>query len=116
MANLTSEIVINLSGNINQRAKQYSGAMNQFARTNQRSMAIVRRSTAAAGRTLDGLTNRYTGLVTGGGALLLARQVGATSEALTRLSTNTGLNEKQMEALRTVSAALPRPMALIQRC
>ncbi len=98
---LLTEIVINMTGNIANKSKQYGASVTKFAKSNQRAMAIIRRSTAGAGRALDRVGSRFTGMVAGGGMLVLAKQVGNTSAALTRMSTNTGLNERQMQALET---------------
>jgi phage tail tape-measure protein len=80
MANrLTTEILINLAGNLTAKARQYGANMSEFARTNQRAMSVVKATTAAAGRGLDALGNRYTTMIAGfaGGAMLrtLPRQI-----------------------------------------
>lgn len=62
---LTSEILINLTGNLTAKARQYGANMSEFARRNERAMSVVRATTAAAGRAMDGLQNRYTGMVAG---------------------------------------------------
>ena len=42
MANrLTTEIHINLAGNLTAKARQYGANMSEFARTNQRAMSVV---------------------------------------------------------------------------
>jgi phage tail tape-measure protein len=43
MANrLTTEILINLAGNLTAKARQYGANMSEFARTNQRAMSVVK--------------------------------------------------------------------------
>ncbi|HCR2154459.1 TPA: phage tail tape measure protein [Enterobacter asburiae] len=82
---LTTEILINLAGNLTAKARQYGANMSEFARTNQRAMSVVRASTAAAGRGLDVLGNRYTGMIAGfaGGAML--REFAQTDRRITRM-------------------------------
>ncbi|HGH3372453.1 TPA: phage tail tape measure protein [Kluyvera cryocrescens] len=82
---LTTEILINLAGNLTAKARQYGANMSEFARTNQRAMSVVRASTAAASRGLDALGNRYTGMIAGfaGGAML--REFAQTDRRITRM-------------------------------
>ncbi|ATA26581.1 phage tail protein [Brenneria goodwinii] len=69
---LDTEIIINLAGNLTAKARQYGANMSEFARRNERAMSVVKATSAAAGRGLDMLGNRYTGLVAGfaGGSML----------------------------------------------
>lgn len=69
---LVTDIVINLAGNLANKARQYGQSMNQFAANNQRAMNMLRMSTSAAGRGIDALGNRYVALgaaVAGGAAV-----------------------------------------------
>ncbi|MDX7855163.1 hypothetical protein SJU92_03925 [Aeromonas caviae] len=56
---LVTDIVINLAGNLATKSRQYSQSMSQFAANNQRAMNMLKMSTAAAGRGIDNLGNRY---------------------------------------------------------
>ncbi|MGU5624143.1 tape measure protein [Aeromonas caviae] len=56
---LRTEIVIDLAGNLAQKAKQYSQSMHQFAASNQRAMEMMKMTTAAASRGIDTLGNRF---------------------------------------------------------
>jgi phage tail tape-measure protein len=47
---LNTEILINLTGNLTAKARQYGANMSEFARTSQRAMSIVKATSAAAGR------------------------------------------------------------------
>lgn len=69
---LVTDIVINLAGNLANKARQYGQSMNQFAANNQRAMNLLKMSTSAAGRGIDALGNRYVALgaaVAGGAAV-----------------------------------------------
>jgi hypothetical protein len=69
---LVTDIVINLAGNLANKARQYGQSMNQFAANNQRAMSMLKMSASAAGRGIDSLGNRYVALgaaVVGGSAV-----------------------------------------------
>ncbi|WP_409419384.1 phage tail tape measure protein [Marinomonas sp. RS-M-Aa-14] len=96
---LETDIVVNLAGNLAAKAKRYGNSMSDFARKNERAMTLVRTTTAAAGRGIDSLGNRYVGL---GTALLTGaavRGVGNFEEQMTRIGTNAKLSEEQVKAL-----------------
>ena len=100
MANrLTTEILINLAGNLTAKARQYGANMSEFARTNQRAMSVVKATTAAAGRGLDALGNRYTTMIAGfaGGAML--RDFAATDRRITRMGLAAEKTEKEMSEM-----------------
>ena len=100
MANrLATEILINLSGNLTAKARQYGANMSEFARTNQRAMSVVKATTAAAGRGLDALGNRYTTMIAGfaGGAML--RDFAATDRRITRMGLAAEKTKKEMSEM-----------------
>ncbi|EPI3535233.1 phage tail protein [Serratia sp. PL7] len=100
MANrLTTEILINLAGNLTAKARQYGANMSEFARTNQRAMSVVKATSAAAGRGLDALGNRYTTMIAGfaGGAML--REFATTDRALTELGIAAGKTREEMRQI-----------------
>ncbi|EHY5319587.1 hypothetical protein K4I52_004885, partial [Escherichia coli] len=47
---LSTEIMINLAGNLTAKARQYGANMSQFARNHQKAMRLVKATTEAAGR------------------------------------------------------------------
>lgn len=86
MANrLTTEILINLAGNLTAKARQYGANMSEFARTNQRAMSVVKATTAAAGRGLDALGNRYTTMIAGFAGSAMLKDFAATDRRITRM-------------------------------
>jgi len=100
MANrLTTEILINLAGNLTAKARQYGANMSEFARTNQRAMSVLKATTAAAGRGLDALGNRYTTMIAGfaGGAML--RDFAATDRRITRMGLAAEKTKKEMSEM-----------------
>ena len=69
---LVTDIVINLAGNLSNKARQYGQSMNQFAANNQRAMNMLKMSASAVGRGIDSIGNRYVALgaaVVGGSAV-----------------------------------------------
>lgn len=96
---LTTEILINLAGNLTAKARQYGANMSEFARTNERAMSVVRASTAAAGRGLDALGNRYTGMIAGfaGGAML--RNYSQLDRRLTRMGITAGKTREEIAGI-----------------
>ncbi|EMV3939644.1 hypothetical protein AACI86_004897, partial [Escherichia coli] len=50
---LSTEIMINLAGNLTAKARQYGANMSQFARNHQKAMNLVKATTESATRGLD---------------------------------------------------------------
>ena len=83
---LNTEILINLTGNLTAKARQYGANMSECARTSQRAMSIVKATSAAAGRGLDVLGNRYTAAIAGFGGRAILNNIAATDRRMTRLN------------------------------
>lgn len=96
---LSTEILINLAGNLQAKARQYGASMSEFASRNQRAMSIVRATSEAAGRGLDRLGNRYTGLIASvaGGAAL--REFAQVDRRMTRLGIAAGKTKDEMRQI-----------------
>lgn len=96
---LDTEIIINLAGNLTAKARQYGANMTDFARRNERAMSVVKATTAAAGRGLDSLGNRYTTAIAGfaGGAIL--RNYATVDRRLTRLGISADKTRAEMGAI-----------------
>ncbi|HBQ8816105.1 TPA: phage tail tape measure protein [Klebsiella pneumoniae] len=100
MANrLTTEILINLSGNLTAKARQYGANMSEFARTNQRAMSVVKATTAAAGRGLDALDNRYTTMIAGFAGSAMLKDFAATDRRITRMGLAAEKTKKEMSEM-----------------
>ncbi|MBS6358722.1 MAG: phage tail tape measure protein [Akkermansia muciniphila] len=97
MANrLTTEIHINLAGNLTAKARQYGANMSEFARTNQRAMSVVKATTAAAGRGLDALGNRYTTMIAGFAGGAMVRNYQQLDRRLTRMGITAGKTREEI--------------------
>ncbi|HBS4034209.1 TPA: phage tail tape measure protein [Klebsiella pneumoniae] len=100
MANrLTTEILINLAGNLTAKARQYGANMSEFARTNQRAMSVVKATTAAAGRGLDALGNRYTTMIAGFAGSAMLKDFAATDRRITRMGLAAEKTKKEMSEM-----------------
>ncbi|EOJ2845713.1 phage tail protein [Klebsiella pneumoniae] len=101
MANrLTTEILINLAGNLTAKARQYGANMSEFARTNQRAMNVVKATSAAAGRAIDSMGSRYTGMIAGLGSSLTIKNVADFDAQMRRMGTDAQLTAEQVNELR----------------
>lgn len=98
---LSTEIMINLAGNLTAKARQYGANMSQFARNHQKAMRLVKATTEAAGRGLDTLGNRYTAVIAGLGGSVTVKGVADFDAQMRRMGTNAKLTEEQVSELRT---------------
>ncbi|HBA5965404.1 TPA: phage tail protein [Escherichia coli] len=96
---LSTEIMINLAGNLTAKARQYGANMSQFARNNQKAMRLVKATTEAAGRSLDALGNRYTAMIAGLGSSLTIKQVADFDAQMRRMGTDAQLTTEQVKTL-----------------
>ncbi len=83
---LETDIVLNLAGNLAAKARQYGNSMGDFAKKNQKAMRLVKTSTAAAGRGIDKLGNRYVGMATAFATGYVAKGLVSLDRRLSRLS------------------------------
>lgn len=96
---LSTEIMINLAGNLTAKARQYGANMSQFARNHQKAMRLVKATTEAATRGLDTLGNRYTAMIAGLGTSLTVRQVADFDAQMRRMGTDAQLTTEQVKTL-----------------
>lgn len=82
---LSTEIMINLAGNLTAKARQYGANMSQFARNHQQAMRLVKATTEAAGRGLDTLGNRYTAMIAGFAGSAMMREFAQVDRRMTRI-------------------------------
>ena len=97
---LSTEILINMTGNLQAKARQYGASMSEFASRNQRAMSVVRATSEAAGRGLDILGNRYTSMIAGIGSSLTVKQVADFDAQMRRMGTDAQLSVKEVDELR----------------
>ena len=97
---LATDIVINLSGNLSAKARQYGQSMSQFAANNQRAMNLVKMSTSAVGRGLDNLQNRYVAIGAGlvGGAAV--REYSQLDRRISRIAIAADISREKSKELQ----------------
>lgn len=96
---LTTEIILNLSGNLAAKARRYGTSMSEFAQRNEKSMALIRRSTLAAGRGIDRLGNRYVGLASTVATGLVLKNFEDVDRQLSRLAIAADISRKKTQGL-----------------
>lgn len=96
---LSTEIMINLAGNLTAKARQYGANMSQFARNHQKAMNLVKATTESATRGLDVLGNRYTAMIAGLGSSLTIKQVADFDAQMRRMGTDAQLTTEQVKTL-----------------
>jgi hypothetical protein len=82
---LSTEILINLAGNLTAKARQYGANMSQFARNHQKAMNLVKATTESATRGLDMLGNRYTAMIAGFAGSAMMREFAQVDRRMTRI-------------------------------
>lgn len=97
---LSTEIMINLAGNLTAKARQYGANMSQFARNHQKAMRLVKATTEAATRGLDTLGNRYTAMIAGFGGSMTVKGLADFDAQMRRMGTNAKLNAEQVNTLK----------------
>ncbi|WP_224055103.1 hypothetical protein [Vibrio penaeicida] len=83
---LETEITLNLAGNLAAKARHYGNSMGEFAKKNQKAMTLVKTTTAAAGRGIDALGNRYIGMAAAFATGAVAKGFVSLDRRLSRLS------------------------------
>lgn len=93
---LSTEILINLAGNLTAKARQYGANMSEFASRNQKAMSVVKAASESAGRGLDMLSNRYTTMIAGLASGAALREFAKTDRQLTGLGIAAGKARDEM--------------------
>ncbi|MDA0148858.1 hypothetical protein [Vibrio sp. LaRot3] len=96
---LNSEIVVNLSGNLAQKAKRYSGAMQSFAQSNSKMARSIRGSMTLVNRSLDSVENRYVGLVAAVAGGAVGNRIMTLDRQLSRLAVAAGITRENVKTL-----------------
>jgi len=97
---LKQSVVMDLEGNLPRQAKVYEKALGGMAKRGEKHLSGMARMSQIAGRGLDKLGNRYTGLISGATVALAVKQVGDLSERYTRLGIAADLSDEQVQRLK----------------
>ena len=97
--------IINLAGNVAQKAKSFGAAISGMGKKGSRSMRLMSAAISASNKMLDKFDNKFVGFATGGGLMIAAKKVGDWQQQLTELGTRYNLTAEQSEDfLNTVYA------------
>ena len=104
MADFKTSVIIDLTGNLTTRAKQYGRAIGDFSGRGQRDLKMLTRSADTLGKTLDRMAGRTTGIIAGAGTAYVAtRQVMESAKLdkqLIQIQQTAGATTEQAAALR----------------
>lgn len=100
MNELQTSLVLDLKGNLQQRARRWGRSITQFSRDGARDLTRFERVASRATRGLDGLANRWTGLLSGAAAMATVRQVGNFNDRLLRLGIDAGVADDKLGSLK----------------
>ncbi|MCW8959381.1 MAG: phage tail tape measure protein [Gammaproteobacteria bacterium] len=101
MSELRASIAINLAGNLERRAQRYGQALGRFSQRGQRDLGRLSRASAALGRGLDRIGNRWTGMLTGAAGAAALRGVLDFDRRLVQLGTQANKTNEEIGALRS---------------
>ncbi|WP_085163750.1 hypothetical protein [Gilliamella bombi] len=100
-----ANFVVNLTGNVAQKAKSFGSAISQMGKSGSRSMRLMSSAMSASNKILDKFDNKFVGFATGGGLVMAAKRVGDWQQQLTELGTRYNLTAEQSDDfLNTVYA------------
>lgn len=100
-----ASFIVDLAGNVAQKAKSFGSAISAMGKSGSRSMKLLSVSMSASNKVLDKFDNKLVGFATGGGLVMAAKKVGDWQQQLTELGSRYNLTAEQSdEFLNTVYA------------
>lgn len=100
MGDLKTSVVIDLSGNLAAKGRQFGQELTRLGQTGSRSMRLLSSGVSAASRGLDTLGNRYTALITGAAGVGAVRQVANLEQRFARLGIQAKTSAAEMATLK----------------
>lgn len=97
---IRTSVIVDMAGNLAERARAFTRAMSSFSRSGSRSLAFLRNAAQAAGQGLDRLGNRYTALITGAAGAGTARMLIGLETRLVRLGIQANLGTGAVDRLK----------------
>ena len=94
-----AKFVVDLAGNVAERARRFGASIRKLGADGSRSMRLLKGATGAVNGALDRFDNKLAGIVTGGGFVMFAKRVGDTQQELTELGTTYNMTADQMLAV-----------------
>lgn len=112
MSDMKASVIVDLAGNLQQRARQYAGSINGFSRSGQRALGMLRVSANGVGKALDAVGHRYVALATGGAVVAGGKQVADFSARLTQLGIDAGFGGEQLAKFKKETDTAIRDAAI----
>ncbi|NRN26753.1 hypothetical protein [Photorhabdus heterorhabditis] len=94
-----AEFIVDLVGNVTQKARQFGASIRRFGTEGSRSMRLFSSAVTGANGILDKFDNRMVGFVTGGGLAMAGKQVADHQQTITELGTTYNLTADQVMKL-----------------
>lgn len=100
MSDLKTSIILDLTGNMERQAQRFQAGLGRLGTRGSASMRLLSGATAAAGRGLDALGNRYTGMISGAAGAGALTMVGNLEERFERLGIQANKDAAAMAQLK----------------
>lgn len=100
MGDIKTSIILDLAGNLQSRAQQFTGGLQRLGKQGSASMRLLGSGVSAASRGLDRLGNRYTAFLTGAAGIGAVRQVGNLEERFVQLGIQAGKTAEEIAVLK----------------
>ena len=96
---MKTSLIIDLAGNLQSRARQYSQALSSLGRRGHVALRGLSSAAAAAGRGMDRLGNRYSAILGGAGVAMAVRGSANLQERLVRLGITADASDEAVRDL-----------------
>ena len=100
MSDVRASVLIDLTGNLEQRALRYQRALVRVGTEGSRSMRIINSAARSSFGVLDKLANRWTGIFGAAGIGLAVKSVGDLQLEFTRLGVQAGKSDEEIARLK----------------
>ncbi|ENS5448897.1 hypothetical protein ACE1QC_003822 [Morganella morganii] len=94
-----TKFIVDLVGNVTQRARQFGASFRSLGAEGSRSMRLFSGAVTGANSILDKFDNKLVGFVTGGGLAMATKRVAEHQQAMVELGTQYNLTADQVNAL-----------------
>lgn len=94
-----TKFIVDLVGNVTQRARQFGASFRSLGAEGSRSMRLFSGAVTGANSILDKFDNKLVGFVTGGGLAMATKRVAEHQQAMVELGTQYNLTADQMNTL-----------------
>ncbi|MER5034956.1 hypothetical protein [Morganella morganii] len=94
-----TKFIVDLVGNVTQRARQFGASIRSLGTEGSRSMRLFSGAVTGANSILDKFDNKLAGFVTGGGLAMATKRVAEHQQVMVELGTQYNLTADQVNAL-----------------